>query len=115
MVSKQQKLHLEIILNFYMKGGTGVFLTTQSKSTKESKLKRWKRKSKLITESRSKKARLDYGSETLDVEPDVSAEELNINMDDFKININESEMEKLEKNTKDQSNSDNGVQRERKE
>ena len=96
----------EIYNSLYEKREKCVENNTRSKSTKESKLKRWKRKSKLTRESNSKKAKLEYGKGARDVEPDVSAGELNKKMEQYiekEINVSEKEINDIEEQTKRQS------------
>ena len=73
------------------------------------KQKRWKRKYKVGRESNTKKARMEYGKEAVDYEPDVTSEELDRKVKEFmdkQINITNAEIEKTEENTKDQSQSE---------
>ena len=79
------------------------------KNTKESKLKRWKRKVKSNKQSSSKVARREYGKEARDVEPDMCQEELNKNMEKYmekEINISNDKINSIEKETRDQSQCD---------
>ena len=80
----------------------------RNKTKPENKVKRWKRKMKSVSESQTKKARLEYGNQARDVEPDVSTEELNKLINKFKeeqIDITGKKMLEIEENTKEQSNS----------
>ena len=52
-------------------------LLLKDNKNKRNKVKRWKRKMKCLNESNTKKARLEYGKEARDVQPDVFTEELN--------------------------------------
>ena len=78
------------------------------KNTKESKLKRWKRKVKSNKESSSKVARREYGKEARDVEPDMCQEELNKNEKymEKEINIRNDKINSIKKETGDQSQCD---------
>ena len=94
--------------NEYEKRETKVLTNNISKRKPENKLKRWKRKMKSANESNNKKARLEYGPNARDIDLDVSTEELNEKINQFlekKINISSKEINQIEKETKEQSNS----------
>ena len=79
------------------------------KNTKESKLKRWKRKVKSNKESSRVVGRREYGKEARDVEPDMCQEELNKNIEKYmekEINISNDKINSIEKETRDQSQCD---------
>ena len=81
--------------NEYEKRETKVITNNISKRKPENKLKRWKRKLKSANESNNKKARLEYGPNTRDIDLDVSTEELNEKINQVlekKINISSKEI-----------------------
>ena len=61
-----------------------LLVDNRNKRKPENKVKRWKRKMKSVSESKNKKARLEYGNQARDVEPDISTEELNKLIYNFK-------------------------------
>ena len=83
-------------------------INDKSKSKPENKVQRWKRKMKSVTESNSKKAKLDYGQNACDVESDIPAEEQNKRMTQYiekTLNITDTEIRKIEEQPKEQSQS----------
>ena len=81
---------------------------TKSKEKEESKARRWKRKMKSCSQASSKRARLEYGSEALDVTPDLSTDQLEQKMNTYmktEIDLNEIAIKGIEEKTRDQSKS----------
>ena len=94
--------------NEYEKRETKLMTNNKWKSKPENKVKRWKRKMKSVNESNSKKAKLEYGPNALDVQPDVSPLKLNERMEQFlekEINVPSIQISQIEKDTKEQSHS----------
>ena len=94
--------------NEYEKRETKLMTNNKWKSKLENKVKRWKRKMKYVNESNSKKAKLEYGPNALDVQPDVSPLKLNERMEQFleiEINVPSIQISQIEKDTKEQSHS----------
>ena len=67
----------------YERRDRNVHTNTRSKKQPQSLAKRWKRKMASLKQSTSKKSRMDYGPDAIDVSPDVSAEQLQTDMNLF--------------------------------
>ena len=95
-----------------------LLIDNKNKRKPENKVKRWKRKMKGLSESNTKKARLEYGKEARDVQPDISTEELNKLISKFKeqeIDITHKKCQKLSKTRKNNQIQKYGKKREKKD
>ena len=98
----------DIFTSIYQKRARDLRTNSASKNKEENKAKRWKRKMQSSLQSNSKRARLAYGKDAIDVTPDLGKEELEKKMEKFlneEIKISEDKIRKVEEKTRNQSQS----------